>query len=334
MSDVQISEREGENNYDEIVNSKKILMELLNSYSYAEICEYLLNEEKQKANDELKLKLKEIVDNISDIDQLAKLLNDGEIVKNTNNLKNENENENENNNNKIISIKEESDLKLENDLDKNIKKRRKPRKKPELFVSKIMYRKNDGIYIYRYITKKKGDNVLLRCQDKYCKSKACYNFSSKEINIYEGHSVPIKSHIYLKNKSPEFIKDLVNYMNINPSINYVEIYSDSSKKIIDYFKETNFPKKQNINPDKLNSLELLNKKRENEIKFSINLDMNSKNNSFPVFKTNKMENDSNLNAKKKPLFETKLMNKDIEKEKEKEKEAKESDSETIEIYDF
>jgi hypothetical protein len=62
--------------------------------------------------------------------------------------------------------------------------------------------------------------------------------------------------------------------------------------------------------------------------------MNSKNNSFPVFKTNKMENDSNLTVKKKPLFETKLMNKDIEKEKDKEKEAKESDSETIEIYDF
>ena len=326
MSDVEISEREGENNCDEILNSKKLLKELLNSYSYTEICEYLLNEEKQKTNVELKLKLKKIVDNISDIDQLAKLLNDGDIAKNTNTLKNVNEN----NNNKIISIKEESDLKLENDLDKNIKKKRKPRQKPEPFVSKIMYRKNENIYIYRFITKKKGDNVLLRCQDKYCKSKACYNFSSKEINIYEGHSVPIKNHIYLKNKSPDAIKELVNYMNINPSINYVEIYSDSSKKIIDYIKETNFPKKQNINPDKLNSLELLNKKRKNEAKFSIKLDMNSKNNNYPVFKTNKMENDSNLNIKKKPLFETKLMNKDIEKEKE----AKESDSETIEIYDF
>ena len=118
-------------------------------------------------------------------------------------------------------------------------------------------------------------------------------------------------------------------MNINPSVNYVEIYSDSSKKIINYVKETNIPKKQSINPDNLNSLDLLNKKRKNETKFSFKLDINSKNN-FPVFKTNKMENDWNLNIKKKPLFETKLMNKDIEKEKE----AKESDSETIEIYDF
>ena len=172
-------------------------------------------------------------------------------------------------------------------------------------------------------------NKKIGCQDKYCKSKACYNFSSKEINIYEDHSIPIKNHIYLKSKSPETIKELVNYMTINQTIKYVEIYSDSSKKIIDYVKETNIPKKQNINPDKLNSLELLNKKRKNETKFSVKLDMNSKNN-FPVFKTNKMENDSNLNIKKKPLFETKLMNKDIEKEKE----AKESDSETIEIYDF
>ena len=245
MSDVQISEREGENNCDEILNSKKLLLELLNSYSYTEICEYLLNEEKQKTNVELKLKLKKIVDNISDIDQLAKLLNDGDIAKNNNNLKNENDNIN--NNNKIISIKEESDLKLENDLDKNKKKMRKQRQKPEPFVSKIMYRKNDNIYIYRFITKKKGDNVLLRCQDKYCKSKACYNFSLKEINIYEDHSVPINNHIYLKNKSPDAIKEMVNYMNINPSVNYVEIYSDSSKKIINYVKETNIPK----NPDNL-----------------------------------------------------------------------------------
>ena len=326
MSEAQISEREGENNCDEILNSKKILMDLLNSYSYTEICEYLLSEEKQKTNVELKLKLKDLVDNISDIDMLAKLLNDGEIEKNINILKNENND----NNNKIIPIKEESDLKLENDLDKNIKKKRKPRQKPEPFVSKIMYRKNDSIYIYRFITKKKGDNVLLRCQDKYCKSKACYNFSSKEINIYEDHSVPIKNHIYLKNKSPDVIKELVNYMNINPSINYVEIYSDSSKKIIDYVKETNFPKKQNVNPDKLNSLELLNKKRENDTKVSVKLDKNYKYNNTPIFKTNKMENDLNLNMKKKPLFETKLMNKDFEKKIE----VKESDSETIEIYDF
>jgi len=326
MSNAQISEREGENNCDEILNSKKLLKDLLNSYSYTEICEYLLNEEKQKTNADLKLKLKEIVDNISDIEQLAKLLNDGEISKNMNTLKNENEI----NNNKIISIKEESDLKLENDTDKNIKKKRKPRQKPKLFVSKIMYRKDDSIYIYRFISKKKGDNVLLRCQDKYCKSKACYNFLSKEINIYETHSIPIKNHIYLKNKSPDAIKELVNFMSINPSINYVEIYSDSSKKIIDFIKETKIPKKQNINHDKLNTLELLNKKRENETKFSVKLDMISKNNNFPVFKTNKIEKNLNLNTRKKPLFETKLMNKDIDKEKE----VKESDSETIEIYDF
>ena len=78
---------------------------------------------------------------------------------------------------------------------KKIKKIKKEKLKP--LISKILYRKNnDYIYVYRYVSFKKGNIYLLRCQDKYCKSKASYNFETKEICIYEEHSKDIINHIY------------------------------------------------------------------------------------------------------------------------------------------
>ena len=87
---------------------------------------------------------------------------------------------------------------IDNNLfEKKQVKKRKPNKKKSPIINKVLYRKNDNsIYIYRFIFQKKKDLILLRCQDKHCKSKACYNVTSKEINIYEEHSIPTKSHLY------------------------------------------------------------------------------------------------------------------------------------------
>ena len=54
-------------------------------------------------------------------------------------------------------------------LKRNRKKRVKVKKeKHKHLISKILYRKNnnDCIYVYRYVTIKKGNIYLLRCQDK------------------------------------------------------------------------------------------------------------------------------------------------------------------------
>ena len=88
----------------------------------------------------------------------------------------------------------------------------KPRENPKPFINKIIYKQNqdkDIICAYRYITVKKGNIYLLRCQDKFCKSKAYYNFESKEIAIYQEHSKELKNHILFFSSQ---IKNLSNYI--------------------------------------------------------------------------------------------------------------------------
>ena len=175
---------------DNNISTKELIIELLNSYSYNDIISCLLKEEneKEKVNKELEIKLKKIVDN-ADIDQLTQLLIDEEII-NYNNIKGNKDNISFQALNDSVQSTLDSNLKLENDKIDNVKintiKKKKENKKQRPIISKVIYRKNENdIYIYRFISQKSFFSVWMRCQDKNCKSKASYNYSTNEINIYE-----------------------------------------------------------------------------------------------------------------------------------------------------
>ena len=211
MEEIQIiSNRKDINNVneDELSNEKKLLLNLLNNYTYEDIMNCIFAQEKKSFDDDLNLKLKELVNKI-DIEELAKLLTKTEI----NNLlyiKNKRDHQ------IPISLKEnraldlELHLKEENDYNKNKIIIRKKRENSKPYLSKIIYKSdlNNVYYIYRYVTFKKINIYLLRCQDKYCRAKAYYNFESKEIFIYEDHSKRIQDHIYIYQKNPKIsLKD-------------------------------------------------------------------------------------------------------------------------------
>ena len=251
-------------NEDELSNEKKLLLNLLNNYTYEDIMNCIFAQEKKSFDDDLNLKLKELVNKI-DIEELAKLLTKTEI----NNLlyiKNKRDHQ------IPISLKEnraldlELHLKEENDYNKNKIIIRKKRENSKPYLSKIIYKSdlNNVYYIYRYVTFKKSNIYLLRCQDKYCRAKAYYNFESKEIFIYEDHSKRIQDHIYLSKKSKDFIKGLIIYMKNNNNISSLEIFSDNSKNIINNIKEIHSLKKEKNIEIKNNNEDanlFLNKKR-------------------------------------------------------------------------
>ena len=60
-------------NEDELSNEKKLLSNLLNNYTYEDIMNRIFAQEKKSFDDDLNLKLKELVNKI-DIEELAKLL--------------------------------------------------------------------------------------------------------------------------------------------------------------------------------------------------------------------------------------------------------------------
>ena len=187
--------------------SENLILNLLENYSYDEILNYLFDEENKIVDENLKNKLKELVEKI-DIEELARLLTKEEINKLLSTKKSRI---------KEIQISEDKDsiikqnaLKINDDLNDNSKfeNKTKSSQKSSKKISKILYRKNNGsIYMFRYITSKKGDIYLLRCQDKYCKSKASYNLRTKEICIYENHSKDMQNHIYLSDKTQNSIKE-------------------------------------------------------------------------------------------------------------------------------
>ena len=160
-------------------STKDLIIELLNSYSYNDIISCILKEEneKEQVNKELEIKLKKIVDS-TDIDQLAQLLMDEEII-NYNSIKGNKDNISFQAQNDSVQSTLDSNLKLENDKIDNVKKntikKRKESKKQRPIISKVIYRKKDNyIYIYRFVSRKSFFSVCLRCQDKNCKSKAAY----------------------------------------------------------------------------------------------------------------------------------------------------------------
>ena len=76
MEEIQIiSNRKDINNIneDELSNEKKLLLNLLNNYTYEDIMNCIFAQEKKSFDDDLNLKLKELVNKI-DIEELAKLL--------------------------------------------------------------------------------------------------------------------------------------------------------------------------------------------------------------------------------------------------------------------
>ena len=249
-------------NNNEFLNSKKLLLELLNTYSYNDIMACLISEENEKKNFSLEIDLKKLVEKV-DIEQLSQLLMDEEIIKCSHKIENNNKTIIQKSQSETIQSTFDNNLNLEDNIDKNEVKLKKNRKKSKPYISKVIYRKEDNIYFFRYIAKKIGENILLRCQDKHCGSKATYNFSSKEINIYEEHSIPIEKHIYLSDKSINIIKELVNFMKINPEVKNIEIYSDSEKKIIEKIIETKSIKneKSNSNFIQINDLNKINVKK-------------------------------------------------------------------------
>ena len=273
MENILKKENNDDINNNKFMNTKKIVLELLNSYSYDDIIGYLVNEENEKSNIDLEIKLKKLVD-YADIEELAKILNDEEIINYSNMTQIKINNNIEKTKNESTQSTLDSYLKLENDnLDINESKiqKRKERKKPQPTLSKVLYRKDNNIYIYRFISRKICNSIFLRCQDNNCKSKATYNYLTKELNIYENHSIPIEKHIYLTDKSTDTIKELVSYMDLNPQIKNVEVYNDSSKKIIDNIKQIKNSEKTNSDLNEINdsSMLFLNKKRHNSIKFFI-----------------------------------------------------------------
>ena len=273
MENILKKENNDDINNNKYMNKKKIVLELLNSYSQGDIIGYLVNEENEKSNIDLEIKLKKLVD-YADIEELAKILNDEEIINYSNMTQIKINNNIEKTKNESTQSTLDSYLKLENDnLDINESKiqKRKERKKPQPTLSKVLYRKDNNIYIYRFISRKICNSIFLRCQDNNCKSKATYNYLTKELNIYENHSIPIEKHIYLTDKSTDTIKELVSYMNLNPQIKNVEVYNDSSKKIIDNINQIKNSEKTNSDLNEINdsSMLFLNKKRHNSIKFFI-----------------------------------------------------------------
>ena len=312
MEDNQfISNNENNNNTDEgkLTYSQNLVLNLLKSYSYNDIMNYLFDQGNKISASDLRSKLKELVQKI-DIDELAKLLTKEEINKLYSKNKKD-ENQYDINSNKNEEVYFEKKLKLENDCyDKNKIKRRKKRDTTNPIISKIIYKKEqntDEICFYRYIGSKKENIYLLRCQDKECKSKAFYNFESKEICIYKEHSKDLQKHIYLSDKSQDYIKGLVSYMKNNKNISSVEIYSDNSKTIINNIKENHCLRNTNeIEKEKENNINnnsMLNKKRNNSpiklISFLVTKDSNYTNFKFKIRKNfNNMKKENIFNIKK------------------------------------
>ena len=291
----KIEERKNEINNKELLNPKKLLLELLKSYSYGDIMSCLINEENGKNDISLEIKLKKLVDRV-DIEQLANLLIDDDIIKYNNNMGIENNKTSANLQAETAPSSLDRNINIDNNLfEKKQVKKRKLNKKKTPIINKVLYRKNDNIiYIYRFIFQKKKDLILLRCQDKNCKSKACYNVATKEINIYEDHSIPTKSHLYLTKKACNYIKKLVNYMKENTQIKYLEIYSDSSKHIVDNIKVSKNLKNDNYCLNQINnnnnSIILLNKKRNNTKKFEIEINEKNEKNKISLFKIRRASN--------------------------------------------
>ena len=246
--------------------SENLVLNLLENYSYDEILNYLFDEENKIVDENLKNKLKELVEKI-DIEELSRLLTKEEINKllSTKREKIKEIQSSEDNDSIII----QNTLKINDNLIENfeLKKKKKSSEKLNKKISKILYRKNnDSIYMFRYVTSKKGDIYLLRCQDKYCKSKASYNLRTKEICIYENHSKDIQNHIYLSDRTKNSIKELISFIEDNKDILSLEIFDDNSKQIINNLKE----------------IHSLKKKKENTIKGNINLFLNKKRLNLPT----------------------------------------------------
>ena len=306
MAEIQIISNKNDNNNickDKLSYSHNLILDLLQSYSYEEIMNYIFDKDNKIDNDNLKLKLKELVEKI-DIEELAKLLTKDEINKLFSIKKNEEQNNlaipNENEN-KFINL--ENNSKKVNSYNKNKTKKAKSKEKSKPYINKVIYRKdsvNDIIYIYRFISFKKGNIYLLRCQDKSCRSKAFYNLESKELCIYEDHSIDINKHIYLSDKSNNFIKELILYMKNNKEISSLEIFSDNSKNIINNIKENHCLKKLKEAEKDINNNIMLNKKRNNSsIIFKIT--KLTENKVHPKFKFKANKNDF-PNRKKGVLF--------------------------------
>ena len=243
--------------------SENLVLNLLENYSYDEILNYLFDEENKIVDENLKNKLKELVEKI-DIEELSRLLTKEEINKllSTKREKIKEIQSSEDNDSIII----QNTLKINDNLIENfeLKKKKKSSEKSNKKISKILYRKNnDSIYMFRYVTSKKGDIYLLRCQDKYCKSKASYNLRTKEICIYENHSKDIQNHIYLSDRTKNSIKELISFIEDNKDILSLEIFDDNSKQIINNLKEIHSLKKKKENTIKGNINIFLNKKRLN-----------------------------------------------------------------------
>ena len=115
----------------------------------------LINQDSEKCNTTLDAEIKNLVDNI-DIELLAHLLMDEEIINNKKTiLKDNNKNLIQKTQSETIQSSFDSNLKLENDCEKTQVKKRKERKKPEPKINKLAYRKENNIYIYRVVAKKK-----------------------------------------------------------------------------------------------------------------------------------------------------------------------------------
>ena len=243
--------------------SENLVLDLLENYSYDEILNYLFDEENKIVDENLKNKLKELVEKI-DIEELSRLLTKEEINKLLSTKREKIKEIQSSKDNDSIII--QNTLKINDNLIENfeLKKKKKSSEKSNKKISKILYRKNnDSIYMFRYVTSKKGDIYLLRCQDKYCKSKASYNLRTKEICIYENHSKDIQNHIYLSDRTKNSIKELISYIEDNKDILSLEIFDDNSKQIINNLKEIHSLKKENENTIKGNINLFLNKKRLN-----------------------------------------------------------------------
>ena len=283
--------------------SENLILNLLENYSNDEILNYLFDEENKIVNESLKNKLKELVEKI-DIEELARLLTKEEINKLLSTQKSKiKEIQNLDNYDSIIM---QNSLKIGDNFNNNseLSKRKKSSEKSNKKISKILYRKNnDSIFIFRYVTSKKDDIYLLRCQDKYCKSKASYNLRTKEICIYENHSKDIQNHIYLSDKTQNSIKELISYMKNNKGVLTLEIFDDNSKQIINNLKETFCLKNESaING---NDNQFLNKKTNNlQTRFII---------SEALDKIKFNTNISNKKEKKSKLFKIKHSRKGINK---------------------
>ena len=246
---------------EENTNSENLILNLLENYSYDEIINYLFDEDNKIVNENLKNKLKELVEKI-DIEELSRLLTKEEINKIIEDQKLKNKGILKVVDNEPIITK--NDLKINDNSNKNykIKSKRKSFGKQNKKISKIIYRKNnDSIYIFRYVTSKKDDAYLLRCQDKHCQSKASYNMRTKELLIYEKHSIDMQNHIYLSDRTQNSIKELISFMNQNKDVLSLEIFDDNSKKIINNITETYCSKLEHENIINMNLNLLLNKKR-------------------------------------------------------------------------